>query len=91
MKKSILVATVLAFALMNAGPASAVRDKDKDAKDVQTKTDVQSKAGVQSKTDVQSKTGVQSKAGVQSKTDVQSKAGAVSGAQANKAKSTMAE
>lgn len=54
MKKSILVAAVLAFALTNAGPASAVRGKEKGA---------QSKGAVASERSVQSKTGAQSKAG----------------------------
>lgn len=48
MKKSILIAAVLAFALMNAGPASAVRGKEKGAKGAQSKAAVTSDRSVQS-------------------------------------------
>ena len=49
MKKSILIAAVLAFALTNALPASAVRGKEKGAaKGAQSKAAVASDRSVQS-------------------------------------------
>lgn len=77
MKKSILVAAVLAFALTNAGPASAVRDKqDKALKGANSKA-----AAVSSDRGVQSKAGAQSKAST-----AQASKAAAAGAKSNAAK-----
>ncbi len=63
MKKSILMAALLAFALTNAGPASAVRGKEKGAlKGAQSKAAVASDRSVQSSKAATAKSATASKA-----------------------------
>jgi len=54
MKKSILATVLLAFALTSAGPAGAVRGKEKSAK-ASTQSKAAASSGVQSKSGAQSK------------------------------------